>query len=67
MKQLLTLEDAVALLQISKPTMYRLTSQKRIPHVKVGGCVRFIESQLIEWVESHSVVPEVTYEKTQAT
>lgn len=65
MKKLLTLEEAVEILQISKPTMYRLTSQKRIPHIKVGGSVRFLESRLIEWLESNAVEPGGTYERTE--
>lgn len=38
--------------------MYRLTFQKRIPFVKVGGTVRFIESWLIEWLEGNAIEPQ---------
>jgi len=61
MKKLITFEEAVEVLQISKPTLYRLTSQKKIPHVKIGGRVRFLESQLAEWIESMIVQPGDVY------
>ena len=63
MTQLLTIDEAINLLQISKPTMYRLTSQKRIPFVKVGGSVRFSEARLTEWLEKLTIVPGESYGK----
>jgi NitT/TauT family transport system substrate-binding protein len=58
MKKLLTIEEAVDLLQVSKPTIYRLTSQKRIPFIKIGGVVRFDETRLTGWLDGLAVEPE---------
>ncbi|MBI9096371.1 MAG: helix-turn-helix domain-containing protein [Sphaerochaeta sp.] len=57
MNKLLTVEEAMTFLQISKPTIYRLTSKKRIPFFKIGGSVRFSETQLLTWLEKHGVMP----------
>ncbi len=62
MNKLLTVEEAVAFLQVSKPTMYRLTSQKKIPFYKIGGSVRFSEAHLIAWLDRHGVVPMEGFE-----
>jgi len=58
MTKLLSVEEAMELLQISKPTMYRLTSKKKIPFYKIGGIVRFNEAHLMEWLESKGIKPE---------
>jgi excisionase family DNA binding protein len=58
MNRLLTVEEAVAYLQVSKPTIYRLTSKKKIPFFKIGGSVRFSEAHLLAWLESKGVTPE---------
>lgn len=58
MTKLLSVEEAMELLQISKPTMYRLTSKKKIPFYKIGGIVRFSEAHLMAWLESKGVQPE---------
>jgi len=39
-------------------TLYRLTSQKKIPFYKIGGNVRFSEAHLLAWLEKHAVMPE---------
>lgn len=36
----------------SKNTLYRYTSQGRIPHYKKGGSVYFFEDELLEWVRA---------------
>ncbi|PKL28566.1 MAG: DNA-binding protein [Spirochaetae bacterium HGW-Spirochaetae-2] len=61
MTKLLTLDEAVALLQVSKPTLYRLTSQRKIPFIKIGGSIRFNEVKLIQWIDERTVVPGESY------
>ena len=58
MNRLLTVEEAMQFLQVSKPTIYRLTSQKKIPFYKIGGSVRFSETHLLAWLESKGVMPK---------
>ncbi len=63
MNKLLTLDEAVDLLQVSKPTLYRFTSQRKIPFIKIGGLIRFSEVKLLQWLEEMTVVPGVSYER----
>jgi excisionase family DNA binding protein len=61
MTKLLTLDEAVALLQVSKPTLYRFTSQRKIPFIKIGGSIRFNEVKLVQWLEEQTIVPGESY------
>lgn len=40
--------EAAAFLRVTLPQLYHLTSEKRIPFLKVGGQLRFVREQLIE-------------------
>lgn len=44
--------EAAAFLRVSLPQLYHLTSEKRIPFIKVGGQLRFVREQLIEVLTS---------------
>ena len=55
---LVGIQDASKHLAISISTLYRLTSQKRIPFYKVGGRVLFDIARLDEWLSGHAVEPE---------
>jgi excisionase family DNA binding protein len=39
------------LLQISKAKVYSLAKSKKIPHIKLEKNIRFVESELVRWVE----------------
>ena len=47
---LLNLSEACLLLRVSKSYMYSLTHQKRIPHIKMMGHLRFRRSDIEEWL-----------------
>lgn len=50
-KEILTLEDVVEYLQLSKSCIYKLTSRKVIPHYIPGGKkIYFKKSEVDEWV-----------------
>jgi excisionase family DNA binding protein len=49
---LLTVDEAVDYLRISKNTLYGYTSQGRIPHIKQGKRVLFRKSQLDAWLDA---------------
>jgi excisionase family DNA binding protein len=66
MNKLLTIEEAISLLRISKPTIYRLTSQRKIPFIKIGECVRFLETRLMQWIEQQAVEPGKSHEPKRA-
>ena len=53
MDRLITIEELVEKLSVSKATIYAWTSRGRIPHVKVGSrLIRFRESEIIAWLDS---------------
>ena len=62
MRRLLTIAEAAGYLGIKKKTLYGMTSQRRIPYVKIDGkLLRFDQAELDAWVEEHKVevfVPE---------
>lgn len=47
----LTPTEACELLRISKSKMYKMTSSKSIPHIKIGKLLRFKPAELIDFVE----------------
>jgi excisionase family DNA binding protein len=49
--RLLTLDEAAALLQVSKRTLQRMIKVDDLPAFKVGGQWRLRETQLRQWVE----------------
>lgn len=49
--RLLTLDEAAALLHVSKRTLQRMIKINELPAFKVGGQWRLRESQLRQWVE----------------
>lgn len=50
LERLLTVEDVVELFRLKKSYLYALTSENRIPHYKIGGFVRFRQSELEAWL-----------------
>jgi excisionase family DNA binding protein len=58
---ILTVNEAAEYTRLSKPTLYRLTSTKKIPFLKVGGKLLFKLDTLTAWLNSQSVEPEVNH------
>ena len=56
-KQYLTLDDTVSLIGLSRSKLYRLTSRKQIPFLKVGGKIIFRQSDLDSWLDAQAVQP----------
>ena len=50
-KEILNSEEAAEFLGISINTLYEWVSQKRIPHMKVGGLLKFKREHLEKWLE----------------
>jgi excisionase family DNA binding protein len=59
MTKKLTLDEAAALLGFSPKTVYNWTCKKKIPHLKLGGRLRFDENDLEAWLVRHRVGPDV--------
>lgn len=56
-KEIMTVEDATAYLQLSKSRIYKLTSNKEIPHYVPGGKkIYFRKSELDSWVFQNKVL-----------
>jgi excisionase family DNA binding protein len=53
--RLLTLDEAAALLQVSKRTLQRMIKTGELPAFKVGGQWRLRETQLRQWVENREL------------
>jgi excisionase family DNA binding protein len=49
----LLVEDAAAMLGVSKDVIYRMASEGRCPHRRIGGTRRllFLEDELHAWVD----------------
>jgi excisionase family DNA binding protein len=51
--------------KIAKSTIYEWVQQEYIPHIKLGGCIRFRPSEVMTWLDKHAKpgrsqrVPEV--------
>lgn len=51
--RLLTVAEFAALLRVRPQTIRLWVSQRRIPHFKIGRCVRFRRSDMQGWLEEH--------------
>lgn len=55
MNKLLNINELSTLLQVSVPTLYRWVHEKKIPHVKLGGKLRFAAEDIETFVLKNSV------------
>lgn len=53
--RLLTIQEVCELLNVSKAYIYYLTSQKKIPHMKMMGHLRFRRREIDKWVVEQEV------------
>lgn len=53
--KLLTVQEMCSLLKVPKTYIYSLTHSKKIPHMKLGGLLRFRKSAIDEWLRSREV------------
>ena len=57
MTNLLTVEEVAKRLGLKKSTIYKYTSARKIPFVKLASSVRIKESDLERWVDEQRIVP----------
>lgn len=55
-KPFLSLSEACELTGLSKSTIYRLTSERNIPHLKRGGKLLFNRNELTSWLQEAKVL-----------
>lgn len=53
--ELLTVTEVAELLRVSAPSVRRLQQRRRIPFVKIGGCVRFTKNDIISYLAKQRV------------
>lgn len=54
---LLTVDEAAALLRISRNATYMLIRQHRLPHVRMGRTIRIPAARLREWIDREAGTP----------
>lgn len=53
MNNILTVKQVADLIQAKPSTIYSWVEQGLIPHLKINGLLRFSESEIVEWIDSH--------------
>lgn len=67
-KKVLTLDEAAQYTGLSKSYLYKLTSQKVIPHYKPNGKLIFFEREELEkWLLGVRVTPQTEIEEAAQT
>ena len=56
-QEIMTMDMVAEYLQLSKKTIYKMVSQKRIPMVKVGNRNRFIKEEIDGWLHNGATIP----------
>jgi excisionase family DNA binding protein len=51
MEKFLTPKQLCELLQVDQSTVYLWTHTAFIPHYKLGRCVRFVEKDVLDWLQ----------------
>jgi excisionase family DNA binding protein len=57
MEKLLTAEEFGELAQLPPHAVYRYAREGKIPHVRIGVKVRFVPSQIQEWIKAQVTQP----------
>jgi excisionase family DNA binding protein len=53
MNKVLTVKQVADLIQARPSTIYSWAEQGLIPHLKINGLLRFAESDITAWLETH--------------
>jgi len=56
-RRLLSIDETSEYLGLAPTTLYKMVSQRRIPYVKVGSCLRFDSRLIDDWLEANTVMP----------
>lgn len=51
--EVMTCEDLADFLQISRTKVYQLKAAHKLPFRKIGGSVRFLKSEIIEYIKNN--------------
>lgn len=58
-KNLWSVEDVCVFIGVSKSTVYRMTMNRTIPHIKIGGRVTFDPELIAKWLKDQARGPGV--------
>ena len=62
MEKLLSIEDLVEILGVTKATIYSWTSQNKIPHIKLSKrLLKFKEKDILKWLDRKSVSTDFSH------
>ena len=56
-RRLLNIQEASTYTGLSVHTLYTMTSERRIPFVKVGRLTKFDREMLDKWIKQQTVMP----------
>lgn len=62
MSEILTTSEVAEFLKLKETTVYHLTQKKEIPHIKIGGAVRFDLDEIKEWLKSKRICTRMEME-----
>lgn len=54
-EQLISIDELCQILKLKRSYVYLLTHQKKIPHYKLGGQLRFKLSDIEQWIDKQFV------------
>ena len=60
-EELIDISDLCQILKLKKSYIYLLTHERKIPHYKVQGHLRFRLSEIDEWIKKQSVKIQKEY------
>ena len=55
MEKLLTPQEMADILSVQLSTIYQWTHQEYIPHIKIGGLLRFRMTDIANWLDKRAV------------
>lgn len=58
-EEVMDIDALCAFIHLDKPTIYALTSQRRIPHTKPTGKLLFLKSEILHWLKDNHVKTQV--------
>ena len=58
MNQLLKPAEIAEMINVSLNTVYTWVYNKKIPHIKIHGALRFSQPEILEWIEQSKIVVE---------
>lgn len=55
MEKLLTVTEIAEILGVKVSTIYQWTHQEYIPHIKIGGLLRFRIADIMNWLDKRTI------------